>query len=320
MKRRVSAVNTPLILAFALFFMALVAVGVWVSNNAGGGLTAEGTAPDGLNQKRGSSTERQPYNTPVKPDPLDPQEDARLWKAFQEAFPVERVDHSGDPKWQERALVRRNFSRVDRLVKGLRRQGLQGDDLFDAVEKRLLEMYGPDAANLVESYRLLEQEMAGADLDAMTPEERFETIQRLRRYAFGDEVAEMVFFERESYDKHKMTEKTILADTNLTAEEKQEQIRAHRKELRVTLASQGTAIAFGDERIEDIDRDLLERYGEEVVEAMTADERRDAVWEMYREELPPEFVEMAERVFSRRAERKAAASEHRREGEAVEND
>ena len=181
-------------------------------------------------------------------------------------------------------------------------------------------MYGPDAAKLVESYRLLEQEMAGADLDAMTPEERFETIQRLRRYAFGDEVAEMVFFERESYDKHKMSEKAILADTSLTAEEKREQISAHRKELRVTLASQGAAIAFGDEAIEDIDRDLLERYGEEVVEAMTADERRDAVWEMYREELPPEFVEMAERVFARQAERKAAASEHRREGEAVEND
>ena len=35
MKRRVSAVNTPLILAFAVFFMALVAVGVWVSNNDG---------------------------------------------------------------------------------------------------------------------------------------------------------------------------------------------------------------------------------------------------------------------------------------------
>jgi hypothetical protein len=52
MKRRVSLINTPLILALIILLIALVVVGVWYHNNAEGGLTFEGAPPDGLNQER----------------------------------------------------------------------------------------------------------------------------------------------------------------------------------------------------------------------------------------------------------------------------
>ena len=50
MKRRVSVINKPLLLLSTVFLMALVGVGVWVHNNAGGGFTAETSAPEMIGQ------------------------------------------------------------------------------------------------------------------------------------------------------------------------------------------------------------------------------------------------------------------------------
>jgi len=50
MKKRVSVINKALILAVVMLLIALVAVGVWYHNHAGGALTAGKSTPDGLNQ------------------------------------------------------------------------------------------------------------------------------------------------------------------------------------------------------------------------------------------------------------------------------
>jgi len=52
MKKRVSVINKPLILAILLLLIALIVVGVWYHNNVGGALTAGESTPDELNQAR----------------------------------------------------------------------------------------------------------------------------------------------------------------------------------------------------------------------------------------------------------------------------
>jgi len=321
MNGRSGVTHKFLILFLAMLFMALAAVVVWHHGGREERRTDESTAPDRLNPEREMATGGRQSPSPLESDPFKAQEDAELWRAIQEVFRVERVHHSGDPKWQERSFLRRDFRRVEGLVKELRREGFEGDALFNAVEERLIETYVPEAAKPVDRYRLYEQAMAGVDLEAMSPEERFEYVHRIRRDVFGDEMADTLFFEKEAFARYKLEETEIREDASLTEEEQRARIVAQRNALQVELASRGAYVSFADERRDELESKLMERYGEDL-ESMSAEERGAATWELYREELPPETVEKVERVLASQARKRAVfeVEAYQEESQAILND
>jgi lipase chaperone LimK len=208
---------------------------------------------------------------------------------------------------------------VDGLVKELRREGFEGDALFAAVEERLIETYGPEAAEMVESYRLFEQEIARVDLEAMSPEEHFEYLRRVRRDVFGEEMADALFFEKEAFSRYKLEESAIREDESLTEEEQRAGIMARRNALQVELASRGAYVSFADERRDELEGKLREKYGDGL-ESMSAEERQAATRELYREELPPETLEKVERVLASQARKRAAFQAYQEESQAILND
>ena len=315
MNGRSGIAHNSLILFVAVLFIVLAVVVVWYHGDREGGATDEDLSIPERRTATGSSQSPRPLES----DPFNSQEDEELWKAIQETFSVERVHPSGDPKWQERSLVRRDFRRVEGLVKELRRQGFEGDALFAAVEEQLIEKYGPEAVKLVESCRLFEQEIARADLEAMSAEERFEYVHRVRRDVFGEEMADTLFFEKEAFARHKLEESAIREDESLTEEEQRAGIVAQRNALQVELASRGAYVSFADERRDELEGKLRERHGEGL-ESMSAEERRAATWELYQEELPPETLEKVERVLESQALKRAAFEAYQEESQAILND
>ncbi len=233
-----------------------------------------------------------------------PEEKKDLWAALQKVMQVERVHYSGDPKYMEEAKTQKIFSKMEQLVRKLRAQGLEGEDLYEAAAAQLVEKYGPQALKILDGYQLLEQELAEADMDAMGPEERFEFTCNARRAAFGEEIAGLLFFTGEARMRHRFREQDIREDPVLSEEAKEEQIQALRKKLRVDLASHGTTIRFPDERRQALEEKLRTRYGESL-EFMTPEERDQAIWDMYSEELPSEIMEKIAKIKNGWAGRKA---------------
>lgn len=173
---------------------------------------------------------------------------------------------------------------------------------------------------MLEGYRRLEEDLANADLDSMGPEDRFEYTVRARREAFGEETAENLFFEQEAYTQYKLEEEAITQATDLTEAEKRSEIMGRRNALQVELASRGSYVSFADERRNELDQRLRERYGDSAVDAMSEEERAAAVWALYREELPPEMLAKAEKVLAAQAGKRAAFEAKRQEAEAILND
>jgi hypothetical protein len=235
-------------------------------------------------------------------------------------FHAERVHYSGSPNGRERGIVHRDFRRVKQMIEASRGQGLEGERLYAAVEERLTEEYGPRPLMMLDGYRSLEQELAGVDLDALSPEARFDTVYKARRAAFGKELADTLFFQREKYARLRLQEEAILEDVGLGPEARQAEIAARRKALKAELASRGGYVSFGDERQDRLERELRERYGEAAVTAMSPEERRDAMREMVREVLSPEVLEVAERLLARRAHREASMEMGQSEGKAARID
>jgi hypothetical protein len=79
-------------------------------------------------------------------------------------------------------------------------------------------------------------------------------------------------------------------DSGLSEEARQEKVIALRRELRVALASRGSSISFPDERRQRREEILRARYGDRVA-TMSPGEREKAMWDIYREELPPDVYE-----------------------------
>lgn len=223
-----------------------------------------------------------------------------FWQKIQHTLQVERVHHSGDEKIEERSIARKDSRNVRRLLKQLRGQGFRGEALYAAAEEQLLADYGPGVLKMLDGYRQLEEEVAKEDLDAMTPEERFDYLHQARQVAFGEETAHMLFFKDEARDRYYFDERALREDPDLSEEMKTERIQALRKQLKVDLASQGTTIQFADERLQALEERLRERYGESV-ETMTPEERDQAIWDMYSEELPPEIMERIQKIKNRLA-------------------
>ncbi len=242
-----------------------------------------------------------------------------LWQAFQDIIRVERVDYSGDPKKKKRSIAKKNYKRVKQLLKSLRSQGLEGDALYHEAENQLAEAYGLHILKMLEGYRLLEEELAKADLNALAPEERFDYTQNVRQYAFGEERADHLFFEQETFARYQLDENAIMEDTSLSSEAAQEMLFERRKTLHVDLAARGAYISFADKRKEELENKLQARYGDSL-EAMTAEERKVAIWDMYSDELPSEIMDKVGRILTVQAEKKAALEAYQRERETVLND
>ncbi len=245
--------------------------------------------------------------------------DADLRQVFQDLFQVERVHHSGDSKKKERDIARANYHRIKQLLKSLRKQGLEDGALYDEAESRLAETYGPPVLKMLEGYRLLEEELAEIDLDTMSPEERLEYTQKARRYAFGEEMADNLFFKQEAFARYKLEEKTILEDSSLSPEAQRETLAAQRKALQVDLATRGSYASFADERKENLEGKLQARYGDSL-NTMTAEERKTAIREMYSEELPPEIMNSVDNILAAQAEKKALLKAYQQERDIIMND
>jgi hypothetical protein len=223
-----------------------------------------------------------------------------LWQQIQQAMQVERIHHSGDERRRERSIARRDFSKVKRLLREFRGQGLRGEALYAAAEEQLVAAHGPGVLKMLNGYRRLEEEADEQDLDRMSPEERFEYLHQARREAFGEEMAHMLYFKDEARERYYLEERSLREDPDLSEEMKGERIQELRKQLKVDLASQGTTIQFADERLQALEERLRERYGERV-ETMTPEERDQAIWDMYSEELPPDIMERIEKIKNRLA-------------------
>jgi len=223
-----------------------------------------------------------------------------LWQQIQQAMQVERIHHSGDESRRERSVARRDSSKVKRLLTELRGRGLRGEALYAAAEEQLMAAHGPGVLKMLDGYRRLEEEVAKEVLDGMNPEERFEYLHQARREAFGEEMAHMLFFKDEARERYYLEERSLREDPDLSEEMKAERIQELRKQLKVDLASQGTTIQFADERLQALEERLRERYGESV-ETMTPEERDQAIWDMYSEELPPEIMERIQKIKNRLA-------------------
>jgi hypothetical protein len=225
-----------------------------------------------------------------------------LWQKIQHTMRVERVHHSGDEKMEERSIARKYSLKVRRLLKELRGQGFRGEALYAAAEDQLVAAHGPGVLKMLDGYRQLEEEVAKEDLEAMSPEERFDYLHQARQVAFGEETAHMLFFKDEARHRYYFDERALREDPDLSEEMKEDRIRELRKKLRVDLASQGTSIQFADERLQALEERLRERYGESV-ETMTPEERDQAVWDLYSEEMPPEIMERIREIKDSWAER-----------------
>jgi lipase chaperone LimK len=302
-----------------MIILAVAAGGMWVR---GGGVqesSADKRETVSVREARNPVTGDSHYTFSIPTDPGEPMGSGDLWKALRDVLEVERIAPNEDPQQRARDIARRDFRELNQVVRELRQQGLEAGALYAAVEDRLSEANDEGALEMLDGYRRLEEGLAAVDLDAMVPEERFEIVVKARRDAFGEEMAENLFFEQEAYTQYKLEEEAILKDKGLTEAEKQAEITGRRNALQVDLASRGSYVSFGDERGGALDQKLRESYGEGVT-AMSEEQRRAAILALYREELLPEMLSRVEQVLAGQEARRGEFEAARGEREAILND
>lgn len=314
-----TTLSRPILLFAGMLFLAVVAGGMWVHRGGVHESSEDKREAASVRETKNPVTGDSHYTFSIPTDPGEPQASGDLWKALRDALKVERIAPNEDPEQRACDAARRDFRELNQVIRKLRQQGLEAEALYAAVENRLTEANDEGALKMLDGYRRLEEGLAAVDLDAMGPEERFEIVVKARRDAFGEEMAERLFFEKEAYTQYKLEEEAIVQDTGLTEAEKQAEIIGRRNALQVDLASRGSYVSFGDERGGAMDRKLRERYGEGVG-AMSEEERRAAILVLYREELPPEMLSKVEQVLAAQEARRDEFEAVRSEREAILND
>lgn len=309
----------PMLLILGILGLALAGGGFWVLRGGVGESQKGEPAALGVKETMNPVTGKRDSTLSIPTHSEQPPASQDLWKAFQEILRVERIAPFENPKAEARAVAKREYNRVRQLSKELEGRGLEGEGLYAAVEGRLVAEGAEGALKMVDGYRRLEEDLARADLDGMSPEERFTYVVEARRDAFGEETADQLFFEKEAYTKYKLEETAIVEDTGLTENEKEAEIIGRRNALQVELASRGSYVSFADERREELDRRLRERYGESVG-SLSGEERRAAVLALYRDELPPETIGRIEQILAAQAGRREAFEAYQRESEAILDD
>ena len=309
----------PMLLILAVLGLAIAGGGVWVLRGDVEVSPQQEPATVGVDETTNPVTGDKHYTLSIPMDREQPQASQDLWKAFQEILRVERTAPFEDPKAEARAVAKRDYNQVRQQVKELEGQGLEGEGLYAAIEERLTEEGAEGALKMLEGYRRLEEDLARVDLDKMGPEERFAYVVEARRNAFGQETADKIFFEKEAYTQYKLEERAIVEATGLTEPEKEAEITGRRNALQVELASRGSYVSFADERRDELDRRLRERYGESVA-SMSGEERRAAVLALYTDELPPETIGRVEQILAAQTARREAFKAYQGESEAILND
>ncbi len=307
------------LLILGIFSVALLGGRMRARHGDGGDSPEQAPATARVVESRSSGTGGLQYTFSFSTDREQDPASRKVWEVLQEILEVERIAPYDDPEQRARSAARQDFHRARQRIRDLRSQGFGGEELYAVAEQGFVDEEAQGALEMLDGYRRLEQDLDSTDLDGMTPEERFAYVVEARRDAFGEETAEDLFFEKEAYTRYKLEEKAIVADTDLTELEKRAEIIGRRNTLQVELASRGSYVSFADERRNELDRKLRERFGANV-EAMSEEERRAAVLELYREELPPEALERIEQVLAAQAARQAALEAYLREREAVLND
>ncbi len=320
-------VSKPFILYLAILVVVAVAVTMWFTREPAQNQARNCTQNHAMEKHLPLSpnTESDPplgkvqCRPRVDTDRFQNQRAEDIREPLQETTNIDEAQLAENMERKERVLARTNYGRVNELLRELKNQGLEGDALYAAAADQLVEAYGPDILKLLDGYRSLEQELAENDLTAMSPAERFDYLHKARLHAFGRDMADSLFFETEAYTRNNLEEEAILDDTSLTREEQQGKIANLRNTLQSELASRGTQVSFADERRQELDNKLRDRYGSGL-DAMSPEERKAAMWEMYREEMPPAIVEQAERVVAAQERRRAAFEAFEQEREAILND
>ena len=313
------SINRTVILILGMLAIALVVDRMWARHGAVDEAPQDRPEPASAYENTDPVTGDLRYTLSIPTEGQQGQASPNVWEILQEILKVERIAPFEDPEKRARAAARSDFNLLRQQVKEFEAQGLGGEELYATLEQRFVDEGAEGARNMLDGYRRLEEDLAGNDLDGMSPEERFEHVVKARRDAFGEETAEHLFFEKEAYTQYKLEEKAIENDTGLTDAEKQAEITGRRNTLQVELASRGSYVSFADERRIELDRRLRERYGESVG-AMSEEERRAAILDLYRNELPPETLERVEQVLTAQAARKSGFEAYRSESEAILND
>jgi len=309
----------PLLLVLGVLVAAVVAGSMWVRHGRVDD-PPEGTAePASVHETRDAVTGDRHYTLSIATDTGQDEESQNVWEVLKEVLKVERLAPFEDPERRARAAAKSDFNLLRQWGKEFEAQGLEGEELYAALEERLIAENAQGALKMLDGYRRLDETLAATDLDGMSPEERFEYVAEARRDAFGEETAEQIFFEREAYTQYKLEEKAIARDEGLTEAEKQAEIIGRRNALQVELASRGSYVSFADERRSALDQRLRERYGESVG-TMSEEERRAAILDLYRDELPPETLERVQQVLAAQTARRFQFETYEGESEAILND
>ena len=304
---------------FGMLVIPLAIGAIWASKRGNGENSRTVPGHVSLGETKDPATGGRHYTVSIPTDRQQARESQSVWEVFQEILKVERFAPLEDPEQRARDAAKRDFNLLKERVKEFEAQELEGEDLYAALEQRLIDENAEGALKMLDGYRRLGEALATDELDGMSPEDRFEYVVKARRDAFGEETAERLFFEKEAYTRYKLEEEAITEDTGLTAVEKQAEIISRRNTLQVDLASRGSYVSFADERRSELDQRLRERYGESV-ETMSVEERRAVILDLYREELPPETLERVEQVLAAQAARRSAFEAYRSESEAILND
>jgi hypothetical protein len=313
------SMNRTVILILGMLAIALVAGRMWARHGHVSDSSEDSTEPARVHEDTNPVTGDQRYTLSIPTEGQQGQASQNVWEALQEILKVERVAPFEDPQKRARAAAKSDFNLLRQRVKEFETQGLGGEELYAALEERLIAENAQGALKMLDGYRRLEETLAATDLDGMSPEERFEVVVEARRDAFGQETAEQIFFEKEAYTRYKLEEKAIVKDAGLTEAEKQAAIIGRRNTLEVELASRGSYVSFADERRSALDQRLRERYGPSVG-TMSEEERRVAILDLYRDELPPETLERVQQVLASQTARRFQFETYESESEAILND
>jgi len=311
--------SRPVLLVLGVLVAAIVAGSMWARHGRVDDSPEGRAEPASVHETRDTVTGDRHYTLSIATDRKQDKESQNVWEVLKEVLKVERLAPFEDPEQRARAAAKSNFNLLRQWGKEFEAQGLEGEELYAALEQRLISENAQGALKMLDGYRRLDETLAATDLDGMSPEERFEYVVEARRDAFGEETAEQIFFEKEAYTQYKLEEKAIVKDAGLTEAEKQAEIIGRRNTLQVELASRGSYVSFADERRIELDRKLAERYGPSVG-TMSQEERRAAILDLYRDELPPETLERVQQVLAAQTARRFRFETYQSESKAILND
>jgi len=164
---------------------------------------------------------------------------------------IQKVDSAKDPRLRKRMDLELRYARVERLVNELRLEGFvaKGDAnaVYDEAYRRLLAAGQDDDVGFLDAHLRLESELDNADMSGMGRAERIAFRWQARRYAFGDEMAALLFSRQEAMERYQIDQLAVESDDYSAPEDKARLLSERRMRLKVELAAQGSYLGFPDE-------------------------------------------------------------------------